>query len=367
MTDKEIVRRRLAGVFLTSPGFSSAHDVVRTLGAVQAQDYAGAKWALAMRTTGLTDRVIEDEISSGRIVRTHVLRPTWHFASAADIRWMLALTGPRLKRLMGSYDRKLELDDAVFRRSHKAIVSALEGRKCLTRLELRMTLERARIGTVSGQRLGHLMLRAELDAVVCSGPRRGKQFTYTLLEEQLPSAPLLDRDESLLELTRRYFTTRGPATVHDFAWWSGLTIVDVRRGLELVGPELVRTETDRGSVWFLERSLPRAAPSAHLLPNYDEYFIGYKDRSAIGGRLSSAELVTGGDGLIAHVVAVDGQLVGGWKRLSEKNGLVVELNLLTRLAAAEQRRVTAQVRRLEQYLEQPVAIREKKRGGKRDR
>jgi hypothetical protein len=357
MNAKETVRRRLAGVFLSRSAPRSAQETVRTLGAVQAQDYPGAKWALGMRT-GLTDRAIEEEFASGRILRTHVLRPTWHFVTPEDIRWMLALTGPRVKRMMGYYDRQLELDDAIVRKSYRTIVSALERSRYLTRLELAKALARARIGTVSGQRLGHLLLRAELDAVVCSGPRRGKQFTYALMDERVPSVSMPDRDDGLADLTRRYFSTRGPATVHDFSWWSGLTVSDARRGLELVSRELSRAATDRGDVWFVERSLPRSAATAHLLPNYDEYFIGFKDRSSIGQRIGSVASITGGNAFIAHVVIVGGQLVGGWKRLKEKGSVVVAMNLVLRLTETERTRVSAQLKRFADHLQQPVTLRE---------
>ena len=331
--------------------------MVRALGAVQAQDYGGAKWALAQRTRGATDAEIEREISLGSILRTHVLRPTWHFVVPQDIRWMLALTAPRVRAAMAYYDRKLELDAAVFRRSNKALIKALTGGTHLTRAGLGKVLERANIGITWGQRLGHLMLRAELDAVVCSGPRRGKQFTYALLEERVPPAARVERDEALLELTCRYFSTRGPATGLDFAWWSGLTMSDVKRGLQVAGQKLKHSTIDGRDLWFAERTVPKASPSVHLLPNYDEYFIGYKDRSAIGQRLGSAKAVTGGNALIAHVVFVDGQLVGGWRRVLEKQAVVVELELVTRLTRVERARVAAAARRFGEFLELPVTLR----------
>lgn len=185
---REVVPRRLAGQFLTTSRAARASDVVLALGAVQAQDYAGAKWALAQRTRGASDAEIEREVAEGRILRTHVLRPTWHFVAPQDIRWMLALTAPRVRAAMAYYDRKLELDAAVFRRSNHALTKALTGGKHLTRAELGTVLERAGVRITSGQRLGNLMLRAELDALVCSGPRRGKQFTHALLEELVPPA-----------------------------------------------------------------------------------------------------------------------------------------------------------------------------------
>jgi hypothetical protein len=348
----DIVRRRLANQYLTTKGLATATQVVRALGAVQAQDYPGAKWALAQRTRGATDAEIERELAAGRILRTHVLRPTWHFVTPQDIRWMLALTAPRVSAFMASYNRKLELTPAVFRRSNDAITRALAGGKQLTRQELRRILERVRIGDVSGQRLGHLMMQAELDAVVCSGAMRGKQFTYALLDERAAPAPVLERDAALLELTRRYFGPRGPASVQDFAWWSGLTVAEVKRGIQIAGAELEQVDIEGKRLWLSASAppLPRRKPTAHLLPNYDEYFIGYKDRSAIGRRLRDVPMASVINGLMSHVVAVDGELVGGWKRQVGQQSVVVQITLLTTMTPAERRLVTAAAQRFGKFL-----------------
>lgn len=343
----DLVRERLANQYLTTPGLDKASDVVRALGAVQAQDYSGAKWALSQRARDANESTIERELIAGAILRTHVLRPTWHFVAPSDIRWMLALTGPRVCAAMASYNRKLELTPAVFRRSHATIEKALRDGEQLTRTELRAFLERARIGNVSGQRLGHLMMQAELDAIVCSGAVRGKQFTYALLDERVPPAAPRDRDDALRELTRRYFTTRGPATLRDFSWWSGLTMADCRRGTEITGDELETATLDDRTYWFTprEQPAPPVSPTAHLLPNYDEYFIGFKDRSSIARRIRNTKLVTGGDALIAHIVFVDGQIVGGWRRSFDKQKAIVHLKLVTRLTRAESQRVAAAARK----------------------
>ena len=349
MTPGEIAHRRLAAQHLTDPpAVATAADVVRRLGAVQAQDYAGAKWALGLRGRGCTDAAVEQAVNDGSIVRTHVLRPTWHFVAPEDVRWMLALTAPRIKAAMASHDRTLGLDDAVYRRSNAAIASALRGGKQLTRAELAQVLRRARVDTAGPQRLGRLVMRAELDAIVCSGARRAKQFTYALLDERVPPAAPLARDEVLLELTRRYFATRGPATAGDFAWWSGLTVADAKKGIQLAGPALDRETVGDRTYWSdaaaASRKEPaKRSPRAHLLPNYDEYFIGFKDRRAIAQRLGSAKLVTGGNALIGNVVVVDGQLVGAWARRMEKECVVVELNLMTPLTTLEARAVRSAV------------------------
>src|SRR4051812_19827394 len=201
----DICRWRLAGQLLTTAGPKRGADVVHALGAVQAQDYVGAKWGVGQRARSATDASIERELESGNILRTHILRPTWHFVAATDIRWMLALTGPRVSAAMAPVNRRLELDQRLFQRASAVFTKVLVGGRSLTRAELAERIERAGIGAVKGQRLGHLMMQAELDGVLCSGPRRGKQFTYALLDERAPATAEIPREEALCELARRYF------------------------------------------------------------------------------------------------------------------------------------------------------------------
>jgi hypothetical protein len=355
----DICRRRLAGQLLTTNGPARARDVVAALGAVQAQDYFGAKWAVAQRARGATDASVERELDEGHILRTHVLRPTWHLVLPSDIRWMLELTGPRVAAAMAPANKRLELDRDVHRRGNAVFTKALAGGNVLTRAELRTHLERARVKITSGQQLGHLMMQSELDGVVCSGPRRGKQFTYALLDERAPQMPRLSRDEALLELTRRYFLTRSPATTRDFSWWSGLTISDAKRGITLAGKDLERA-TLGGQEYWIAAAAPRPARSSravHLLPNYDEYFIGYRDRSAIADRLGHTQWVMGGNALIPHVIVASGQLVGTWRRTFEQKGTVLTLSLTARLSAAETKGVQTAVKRFSKFLGAPIQVR----------
>ena len=229
------------------------------MGAVQAQDFAAAKWALALRMRSATDHSIEQAFNDGQIIRTHLLRPTWHFVAPEDIRWLLQLTGPRVNLKCGSAFRRFELDAAVFKRSHRALINALKGGKHLARAELRTVLDRAGVATGDGIRFQHILIRAELDGVICSGPRQGKQFTYALLEERVPPAKPLTRDEALVELTRRYFTSHGPANLQDFVWWSGLTTADARRGIGFdptrrPNEQATRIETTRSTTPHPRRS-----------------------------------------------------------------------------------------------------------------
>ena len=354
---RRIALARLQGQGLAgTPSFTDAASVVRALGAVQSQDYPGAKWAIGMRAAGQTDAGIDEAFDRGEILRTHVLRPTWHFVAPEDLRWMLALTGPRVAALLSSYNVKLGIDAKVLRKSHATIEKALARHRQLTRTELKAALDGAGIVTTGTQRLAHLMMQAELDAVVCSGPRQGGQSTYALFDARVPVSRDLAGDEALLELTRRFFATRSPATPHDFAWWSGLTIAACRRGISMASSELAPLTIDDVTYWAPHGfTLPEQPPgTAHLLPNYDEYFIGFRDRSAIAHRLGSASLVTGGNALIAHVVVLDGQLVGGWKRVKAKDATVAQIHFLVPLSSAERHRVDRCVARVGEFLGSPV-------------
>src|SRR6266571_3866 len=238
MINLNIAHRRLHNQHITRRTLETPQALVEWLGAVQAQDFAAAKWALGLRLQGVTDEDIEQAFTDGAILRTHVMRPTWHFVSPADIRWLLALTAPRVNTVNASWYRKLELDDALFLSSNAVLAKALQGGKQLTRPELVSVLQQAGIATGDVLRFTYIMIRAELDGIVCSGARQGKQFTYALLDERAPQARTLDHDEALAEFARRYFTGHGPATLQDFVWWSGLSVADARAGLDMVKSQL---------------------------------------------------------------------------------------------------------------------------------
>jgi hypothetical protein len=245
---------------------------------------------------------------------------------------------------MAPYNRHFELDAAVFRKSQRALAKALRGGGHLTRQELRDALERAGIVAGGAQRLAHIMMQAELDAVICSGARRRTQFTYALLDERVPEAPPLPRDRALAELTRRYFISHGPAQMADFSWWSGLRIADVRAGLEMVGSELSTERVDGRTYWFSPATpaASRRTASAFLLSLYDEYLIAYKDRSAALD-LSRWKTVAARDPFVAPVV-LDGRVVGGWKRAHGPHGVAVNISSMQRLDASKRRAVTESAR-----------------------
>jgi hypothetical protein len=357
MTSLDIAHQRLYNQHLVDAPFEKPDDVVRRLGAVQAQDYAAAKWAIAQRTQGVTDAAIDQAFADGAILRTHVMRPTWHFVTPADIRWMLMLTAPRVNAVNAYYYRKLELDEVTFARSNAVLIKALQGGKQLTRPELASILQQAGIATDNLLRLGYLIIRAELDGIVCSGALRGKQHTHALLDERAPQARTLDHDEALVELTRRYFTSHGPATVQDFVWWSGLTTAEARTGLEMAKSWLAQ-EVIGGQTYWLPQERPAGknpSPTAYLLPNYDEYLVGYKDRSASLDP-AQAKLTALGNAVFNHVIVIDGRVVGTWKRTLKKETVIITPSLFTPLGQVEEQTVAEAARRYGAFLEMTVTL-----------
>lgn len=351
LTLSDIARIRFHNQQIAQTKFETPGEVIAWLGAMQGQEYAMAKWGIAQRMQEITDSEIDQAFAEGAILRTHLLRPTWHLVTPADIRWLLALTGPRVQAVNAYMYRKLEMDNTFFKRSNAALTKALQGGKQLTRVELASALQQAGIETVGELRMGYILMHAELEGIICSGARRGKQFTYALLEERAPQAKSLDRDEALVELVRRYFTSRGPATMKDFVVWSGLRVADVKKGIELLKPTLEHEVVDGQTYWFTESALPKRGPSktAQLLPIYDEYVMGYKDRNAILGLLEE-EKITGGSIAFDNIIVIDSMLVGSWKRTLSKNEVLVETNFNIPLTKTEQRAVTATVERYGKFL-----------------
>jgi len=353
MSMSNIALQRLYNQRLEGTKFQTPSEVVAWMGAVQGQEYPYAKWALGMRVEKATDDVVEQAFNSGAILRTHLMRPTWHFVTPADIRWMLELTAPRVHAAVGYAYRQLELDDALCRRSNSAIAEALRGGKQLTRQDLRAVLQKAGIAVENAPRMGFLMMRAELDGIVCSGPRRGKQFTYMLLDERAPHAKTLRRDEALVELTRRYFSSHGPPTVKDFAWWSGLTVADVKAGLAMLGSQFIHEVINGQTYWFSASmsEVTDASLTAHLLPVLDEYIVAYKDPSAI---YDAAFAEQAKNRNFVSTFAMGGQIVGEWKPALQKDAVVITANPFTTLTPAEQRAFESAVHRYGEFLGLPV-------------
>jgi hypothetical protein len=355
----DIALQRMRRQGLAALRFASATDAVGALGAVQAQDYHGAKWGIGQRTEQLTSAGFDTVFNSGAIVRTHIMRPTWHFVLPEDLRWLLQLTAPRVHQLNGTYYRKLEIDASVIVQTQGMIVSWLEGGRQLTRPELGKAFVQAGVD-VRDLRLGYILMRAELDGLICSGAMKGKQHSYALIEEWVAPAKKLDRDEALAELGRRFFLAHGPAKVRDLAWWSGLTIADGKRAIELVRSELDLLEIDGEPFWFagaLDEG--KLDPSTvHLLPNYDELLIAYRDHAANWDPAVPKKLDPWDDRLNVHIIVRNGRIAGGWRRIDRGKSLAIGVQLLAPLTESEWVSMRQAADELSRFLGIPVSFAE---------
>ena len=342
MTNRAIAHARLRNSRLVGPPLATAEDVVGWCGAVQSQDVQGALWAIAQRLApdaGATLESVGAALDDGRIARTHALRPTWHFLVPAELRWIQALTGGRVDQVAGTMYRKLGLDDAAFSRADAAIRDAMAGGRALTRDEIRDALGPAGIDVTDNLVTTHVAMHAELTGLIVSGPRRGKQSTYMLVDDRIPPAPPLAPADALRELTIRYFQSHGPALVHDMAWWSGLTVSIVREGTDRAGDALEGRRVDGKDYWAAAGAFdpePGLIPDPHvlLLPNYDEALASYRDYGPMMDEaLPRARNVA--DVLGAHIVVRDGFVVGGWRRALARDRVTVSVRLLIALTVAE--------------------------------
>ncbi len=348
----DIARQRLNNQQIARPAFATPAEVVAWLGAVQAQDYAGGKWAVGLRLPAATEPDIEQALADRTIVGTWPMRGTLHFVAATDVRWMLDLLTPRMVARAAARHRQLELDAATFSRARTLFMTALRGGKQLSRTAMYQLLDRAGISP-DGQRGIHILWRLAQEGLICFGTREGKQQTLVLLDEWLPPAKPLARGEALAELARRYFTGHGPATVHDFTWWSGLRPVDAREAIELIKPRFLHELIAGQTYWFSEHQptvRPRK-PVLYLLPAFDEYLVGHKDRRAVLDPAHVPRL----HALLSPAIVIDGQVAGTWGRSLRKGAVVVSSQPWVPLTDAEQRALDAAVRRYGAFLGGPVA------------
>jgi hypothetical protein len=356
MTSFDIAHQRLYNQHISSAIFDKPGDVVGWLGAVQAQDFLGSLWAVGLRTRNATEQDIEKALADKIIVRTWPLRGTLHFVAAADVRWMLELLTPRIIAASASRRQRLELDDTLFERSKALFVRALQGGRQLPRQAMYGLLDAAHISTAGGRGL-HILCRLALDGVLCFGAREGKQQTFALLDEWVPKARTMARDEALTELAKRYFTSHGPATLQDYVWWSGLRTSDAKAGLEMAKRHLVREVID-GQIYWFASSMPtakKARPAAYLLPPFDEYTVAYKDRDAVLDP-SYARQVNSGNGIFSPIIVVDGQIVGTWNRTLKKDTVVIKLSPFAKLKEAETRALTEAAERYAEFLNTPAVL-----------
>lgn len=292
------------------------------MGAMQAQDYAMAKWAVGVRVPGATEANVEAALNAGEILRTHVLRPTWHLVAAEDIYWMLALTAPHIIASQKARHAELELTPAVLKKTYRLLEKTLRDGNYQTREELNGVFERAKI-SIEDNRAAHLLMCAELDCLIASGATKQGKPTYALLAERVPKPKRLNREEALAALAGRYFASHGPATLADFGWWSGLPVGEARNALEMVKPKLLAETVGEQTYWFAESISPAKSRTAHLLPAYDEFIISYKDRSA-SLTFEQQKKAVSDNGIFRPMVVVNGEVIGIWARTAKKNTVQIE-------------------------------------------
>lgn len=357
MTGQNIAIQRLYSQQLEHTTCKSPSEIVAQLGAMQAQDYAGAKWSIGLRLPGSTDADIEQAIIDKTVVRTWVMRGTLQFVSAADLRWMVALVAPRIIASSASRYKELELDEETFAQSNRLFEAALQGGSQLTRSELFAVLQANGIST-QGQRGVHLLSRASLDSLICQGVMRNNDPSFMLIDESFAQARAMTRDEALAELSRRYFTTRAPATLQDFVWWSGLLMPDARAGIDAIRSEFSCETINGKTYWFPQAmpALPEDAPSVHLLPGFDEYLISYRDRTASLAPEHARAVVPGGNGVFMPTIVIDGRVVGLWKRTFRKGAVVIEFKPFDALTDLEHQAATLAAQPYSAFLQMPTVF-----------
>ena len=352
-----ITRLRLQAQHISTPLSTTAEDVVTQLGAIQAQDYTGALWSIGLRLTGATRASVEQAIADRTIVRTWPMRGTLHFVPAVDAKWMLELLAPRVIRNAAPRHRQLELDAGTFKRSRNIIAKALGQQRVMTRKDIFAALEKSGIGT-GGNRGIHILQQLSMECTLCYGPHAEKQPTFAMFDDWIATSRTLGREEALRTIAFRFFTGHGPATVRDFVWWTGLPVAEAKEALQLARESLESYEHEGAEHWMAKGLTVRedVAPGAHLLPGYDEYLLGYTNRTAALPARHAERVVPGGNGAFTATLVLDGQVRGTWRRETHAKGLVVEASPFGRLSAAEKSAFDEPLERYAKFVGAPVKL-----------
>ena len=352
-----IARLRLQNQQITGTSFSAPGEILACLGAIQAQDYAGAKWSLGLRLSGTTDAEIEQAIVQRTFIRTWLMRGTLHFVGAEDIHWMLGLLAPRSIARSKWRHQQLELTDEIFAQSRMLFTKMLSGGNRLTRGEMFALLEHKGIST-SGQRGIHILWRIAQDGLICFGPQSGKQQTFVLLDEWIPVDKKFDRDQSLVELARRYFISRGPATLQDFVWWSGLTAAEARIGLDANSKILTQASWNGRTFWMPPASIgiSNSLANCHLLPGFDEYLLAYKERNAVLDEKFKQLYNPGNSGVLNPVIVLNGQVVGTWGRILKDDKVVISVRPFDLQIGTENKDLLQAANQYGEYVNLPMVL-----------
>lgn len=350
MAPTDALNHRLSQQYISSVAISNVKQLVSWMGAVQAQDYLGSLWALGLRLKDTTEKAIEQAIEQKEIIRTWPMRGTLHFVAAEDAHWMLSLLAPRVIKKAASIHKASGLDDVLFKKSSKIITKALVGNKQLTRNELYEILEKNKIRTDT-QRGIHILGVLAQQSLICLGPKKGKQATFVLLDEWFPKTKWLEGDEALGELAARYFNSHGPATTADFAWWTGLTLTEARRGIEIAKSQLREVVVQDQPYLLSNKQLKIEKTSAvFLLPSFDEYLVAYKDRSFAFTDKHTPQSIRSVNGLLSPVIILNGKVAGTWKRTLSKKGVEVETKLFGPVSKVSQRGLQKAIRKYGEFL-----------------
>ena len=347
---------RLHNQHISRNEFKTPVQVVAWLGGMQGQDFSGAKWSIGLRLPKSTDGDINRAFDEGKIIRTWPMRGTLHIVAAADVRWILSLTSP--KNISGSQRRReaLELDDKTLSRCRKVFAGILQGGKQKSRGEMYAALENAGIST-EGQRGYHILWNAALLGLICFAATTNKEQTFALLDEWVAPAKEKTRDEALAELAKRYFTSRGPVTLQDFIWWSGLSASEARAGFEAIKSNLVQETVNKQTYWMPpDIILPKDQTSAFALPGFDEYLLGYRDRNAVLDSAHAEKVCPGGNGVFASTIVIDGRVMGTWKRTIKKSSVEIVANPFSTLKSAERRAFHEATERYAAFLSLPAVL-----------
>ncbi|MCW3463335.1 winged helix DNA-binding domain-containing protein [Chitinophaga nivalis] len=323
MLSSDIRQLRLQSQQLLHTGFQQPADIVSWMGAMQGQEFGNSKWAIGTRLPGITTSAVEAAIANRSVIRTWMLRGTLHLVAASDLHWMLALIRDGAKSKMRTVITQSGLDEATLKKVNKLFIKLLEGGQQLTRKALAAAIEAKGIDT-SGQKMSHLLWQASFDGILCHGPLEGKQFTFTLLKDWIPAGETYSRAAALAKLALRYFTSHGPATVADFAWWSGFATGEANAALEAVKKDLVSLQLGAATYWMAPGNTLAPADTTLLLPAFDEYFIAYKDRSHSIDTQHIDKVMTV-NGIFNPVIVFNGELAGTWKKTQNKAGITIEL------------------------------------------
>jgi len=338
-----ISEKRIKNQAIAADHNFSLKQLINHMGAMQAQDFNQAKWAIGLRLPNYTEKQVEEAFNLGEILRTHLMRPTWHFVSPEDIYWLVGLSAKQIKSAMKARNRQLELTEEDFKTSQEVMVKALEGNRYLTRDELSEFLNAAGISTKE-QRLPHILMEAEIDRIICSGPMKGKKQTYALLEERVPNKIELTTDEALALLAKKYFTSHGPATIADFTWWSGLPVSQARKAVALNNNHLLSETINDETYWFAENHCTIPQPdSAFLLPAFDEYLVSYKNREAAISADHHAKAVSK-NGIFWPILIINGKVSGLWKHSIKKDQLLLEFEFFRSILTKEKGEVEKAIR-----------------------